>query len=97
MVEPPQKEAALIPANIARVEYGEGSAENVARGYDSYLAVSMEVSPTGCRGRAKQCLPIPAAGGPRPGTSQTPESHALTFSGELSGQLVRQLRDWSVS
>jgi len=43
MVEPPQKEAALIPANIARVEYGEGSAENVARGYDSYLAVSLEV------------------------------------------------------
>jgi hypothetical protein len=28
---------------VVRVDYGEGSAENVARGYDSYLAVSMEV------------------------------------------------------
>jgi hypothetical protein len=25
------------------VDYGEGSAENVARGYDSYLAVGMDV------------------------------------------------------
>jgi hypothetical protein len=33
----------LLPANIARVEYGEGAAENVARGYDSYLAASLEV------------------------------------------------------
>jgi len=86
-----------LPPNVVRVDYGEGSAENVARGYDSYLAVSMEVSPTGWRGRAKQCLPIPAAGGPRPGTSQTPERRALTFSGELPGQLVRQLTGWSVS
>lgn len=30
-------------SNIARVDYGEGAAENVARAYDSYLAVSMDV------------------------------------------------------
>jgi glycerol dehydrogenase-like iron-containing ADH family enzyme len=33
----------LPPTNIARVDYGKGSAENVARDYDSSLAVSMEV------------------------------------------------------
>jgi glycerol dehydrogenase-like iron-containing ADH family enzyme len=33
----------LPPANIARIDYGEGAAENVAWAYDSYLAVSMEV------------------------------------------------------
>jgi len=32
-----------LPPNVVRVEYGEGAAENVVRGYDSYLAVSMEV------------------------------------------------------
>ena len=90
---PPQKETRLLPANIARVEYGEGGAENVARGYDSYLAVSMEV-PWGLPREGKAVPPIPAAGGPPPGTSPTPERRALTFSGELPGQLVRQLTDW---
>ena len=33
----------MLPPNIVRLDYGEGAAENVARGYDSYLAVSLEV------------------------------------------------------
>lgn len=32
-----------MPAHIARIDYGEGAAEDVARAYDSYLAVSMDV------------------------------------------------------
>lgn len=33
----------MLPANIARVDFGEGAAEGVGHAYDSYLAVSMEV------------------------------------------------------
>lgn len=33
----------MPPAHISRIDFGEGSAENVARLYDSYLAVSMDV------------------------------------------------------
>ena len=33
----------MLPLDNARIEYGEGAAENVARDYDSYLAVSMDV------------------------------------------------------
>lgn len=33
----------MVPANCVEAEYGEGTAENVARDYDSYLAVSMDV------------------------------------------------------
>jgi hypothetical protein len=86
-----------LPPNVVRVDYGEGSAENVARGYDSYLAVSMEV-PWGLP-REGKAVPANTGGrrGPRPGTSQTRERRALTFSGELPGQLVRQLTDWPVS
>ena len=32
-----------MPPNVVRVDYGEGAAEGVARGYDSYLAASVEV------------------------------------------------------
>lgn len=33
----------MWPRHIARIEFGEGSAENVSCAFDSYLAVSMEV------------------------------------------------------
>lgn len=33
----------MLPGNIARVDFGEGAAENVGRLFDSYLAVSMDV------------------------------------------------------
>lgn len=33
----------MLPAHIARIDIGEGAAEDVARHYDSYLAVSMDL------------------------------------------------------
>lgn len=33
----------MLPPHIARVDYGAGSAQDIAKAYDSYLAVSMDV------------------------------------------------------
>lgn len=33
----------MLPPHIAHLDLGEGAADNVARGYDSYLAVSMDI------------------------------------------------------